>query len=150
MILTGLEFLYMVQVKLKQNKMKNNLLWAMFAGFILHSCVFIRMDDSIDLGDNYRFIQDTPQTIIFHTDEKYKGVGKQIIPPIILSYDFNDRYIIAKSQEVDEMTGNKKGKPLRYWIIDKSLKDQKVEPLDSIDFYNNLKLLKLKLQLKEY
>lgn len=128
-------------------KMKN--INIVFILLFFQSCVFIRQDDSIDLGNNYRFIQDTPQTIIYHTSEKYDGVGISVIPPIVLSYDFDDKYIIAKSQEVDEMTGSKEGKSLRYWIIDKSLKGQKVEPLDSVDFYNNLKLLKVKLQLKE-
>lgn len=129
--------------------MKNNFLWTVLVGFVLHSCVFIRMDDSIDLGDNYRFIQDNPKVIIYNTNLTSKSSGVNIVPPVVLSYDFDDKYIIAKSQEVDEMTGSKEGKPLRYWIIDKSLKGQEVEPLDSVDFYNNLKLLKVHLQLKE-
>lgn|SRR5690554_2442583 len=129
--------------------MKNNFLWTVLVGFVLHSCVFIRMDDSIDLGDNYRLIQDNPKVIIYNTNSTSKSSGVNIVPPVVLSYDFDDKYIIAKSQEVDEMTGSKEGKPLRYWIIDKSLKGQEVEPLDSVDFYNNLKLLKVHLQLKE-
>lgn len=129
--------------------MKNNFLWTVLVGFVLHSCVFIRMDDSIDLGDNYRLIQDNPKVIIYNTNLTSKSSGVNIVPPVVLSYDFDDKYIIAKSQEVDEMTGSKEGKPLRYWIIDKSLKGQEVEPLDSVDFYNNLKLLKVHLQLKE-
>lgn len=118
-----------------------------FILLFFQSCVFIRQDDSIDLGNNYRYIQDTPQTIIYHTSEKYEGVGISVIPPIVLSYDFNDKYIITKSQEVDEMTGSKEGNPLRYWIIDKSLEGSLVEPMDSVTFFQQLEALKINLEL---
>lgn len=82
----------------------------MLAGFVLHSCIFIRMDDSIDLGYNYRLIQDYPKVIIYNMDSTSKIVGGvNILPPIVFSYDFNDKYIIAKSQEVSEMTGARRG-----------------------------------------
>lgn len=105
------------------------------------------MNNSIDLGNNCRFIQDTPQTIIYHSNDKYEGVGIEIIPPIVLSYDFDDKYIIAKSQEVDKMTGNKEGKSRRFWIIDKTTKGKKVEPMDSIIFYQRLQELNINLKL---
>lgn len=127
--------------------MKNNLLWTMFVGLVLHSCVFIRMDDSIDLGDNYRLIQDNPKVIIYNTNSTSESSGANIVPPIVLSYDFNDKYIIAKSQEIDEMTGSKEGKPLRYWIIDKSLEGSPVEPMDSVAFFQQLEALKINLEL---
>lgn|SRR5699024_4246643 len=127
--------------------MKNNLLWTMLVGLVLHSCVFIRMDDSIDLGDNYRLIQDNPKVIIYNTNSTSKSSGANIVPPIVLSYDFNDKYIIAKSQEIDEMTGSKEGKLLRYWIIDKSLEGSPVEPMDSVAFFQQLEALKINLEL---
>lgn len=118
------------------------------ASILVQSCVFIRQDDSIDLGDNYMFIQDAPQTIIYHKSDSYEGSAIEIIPPIVLSYEFNNRYIIAKTQEVDEMTGSKEGKPIRYWIIDKQLKGKSVEPMDSIRFYKTLEAQNIKITLK--
>lgn len=65
--------------------MKNNFLWTVLVGFVLHSCVFIRMDDSIDLGDNYRLIQDNPKVIIYNTNSTSKSSGVNIVPPVVLS-----------------------------------------------------------------
>lgn len=116
---------------------------------LIQSCIGVRLDDSIDLGNNYRFIQDTPQTIIYHVGNKYDGTGEEVVPPIVLSYQFNDRYIIAKSQEVDEMTGSKEGKPIRYWIIDKQIKTPLIKPKDSIDFYKILNNKGIELSFEE-
>jgi len=113
------------------------------------SCVFIREDDSIDLGNSYRFIQDAPQTIIHHSGDKYKGVGIEVIPPVVLSYNFDHRYIIVRSQEVDEMTGSRENRSIRYWIVDKQMKELKVEPMDSAGFYNALRSLNIKIRLKD-
>ncbi len=120
---------------------------ALLASMLLHSCVFIRMDDSIDLGSKYRYIQDSPQTIIYHESSKYEGIGAEIIPPVVLSYKFNERYIIAKSQVVDEMTGSEEGKPIHYWIVDKTMDGAPVNPLDSVTFYQRLKELDIDLSL---
>lgn len=115
-----------------------NLLGAIFLTVLMSSCTFIRMDDSIDLGNKYRYIQDSPQAIIYNTSSESKGSGVNIVPPVVKSYAFNDRYIIAKSQEVDEMTGNPEGKPIHYWIVDKTSKGASVEPMDSVTFYKKL------------
>ncbi|SEH97907.1 hypothetical protein SAMN02927937_02513 [Paenimyroides aquimaris] len=109
-----------------------------FLLILTQSCIGIRTDDSINLGNNYRFIQDTPQTIIYHSNDNYEGIGVEIIPPMVLSYQFDDRYIIVKSQDIDETTGNIEGKSIRYWIIDKRLRANSVESLDSINFYRIL------------
>ena len=90
---------------------------------LLRSCIFIRMGDSIDLGSNYRYIPDAPQVIIYHASPKYEGVGTIVVPPVVKSYAYDDRYIIAKSQEVDEKTGIAKGKPIKYWLIDKEFEN---------------------------
>lgn len=113
------------------------------------SCVFIRMDDSIDLGNKYRYVQDYPQAILYHKSSEYKGGGINIIPPVVLSYKFNDRYIIAKSQEVDKMTGNEEGLHVHYWIIDKTTDGAPVEPMDSTTFNQGLIELKIGLNFKE-
>ena len=98
-----------------------NFLGLIYIVLLMSSCTFIRIDDSIDLGNKYRYIQEYPQVIIYNTSSKSKATGINIVPPIVISYAFNDKYIIAKSQEVDEITGSMKGKPIRYWIIDKKL-----------------------------
>jgi hypothetical protein len=125
-----------------------NLLGATFLTVLMSSCTFIRMDDSIDLGNKYRYIQDYPQVIIYNTSSESKGSGVNIVPPVVKSYAFNDRYIIAKSQEVDEMTGNPEGKPIHYWIVDKTSKGASVEPMDSTAFYAALKVKQIKLSLE--
>lgn len=120
---------------------------ALLVSMLLHSCVFIRMDDSIDLGNRYRYVQDYPQAILYHKTPEYKGGGINIIPPVVLSYKFNERYIIAKSQVVDEMTGSEEGKPIHYWIVDKTMDGAPVNPLDSVTFYQRLKELDIDLSL---
>ncbi|MBI9065027.1 MAG: hypothetical protein JEZ14_23780 [Marinilabiliaceae bacterium] len=112
-----------------------------FFGLILlvNSCIFIHMDDSIDLGGNYRYIQDSPQSIIYHESSEYEGDGMEVIPPAVLNYDFNDRYIIAKSKDWESEV-------IKYWLIDKKQDCFEIEPLDSLTFYNLL--LKNRIELK--
>lgn len=118
--------------------------------FLLSSCTFIRMDDSIDLGSKYRYIQDYPQTIVYHRTEKYEGVGLTVIEPIVLSYDYNEKYIIAKSQEhVAIKQEGEAEKPILYWIIDKSSDPKNIKPMDSLSFYRQVEYLKIELELKE-
>lgn len=127
---------------LEQEQSKSNMryfLGVAFLTLLMSSCTFTRMDDSIDLGKKYRYIQESPQVIIYNTSSESKGSGVNIVPPVVKSYAFNDRYIIAKSQEVDEMTGSAEGKPVHYWIVDKTKNGTSVEPMDSVAFYNQLK-----------
>lgn len=105
------------------------------------SCDFKFMDDSIDLGNNYRFIQDYPQAIIYHSTEEYKGIGINIVPPNVIEYDFNDEYIIAKSISNDSI--------INYWIINKQNNETKVKPLDSIAFYEFLNDKEILLKLDD-
>jgi len=105
------------------------------------------MDDSIDLGNNYRFIQDSPKTIIFHQTEEYEGVGIEVIPPVVLNYSFNEKYIIAKTQEVNNMTGKKIENSFHYWIIDKENKQVKINSMNLVTFENILNNKNIKLEL---
>lgn len=105
----------------------------------LWSCEFIRTDDSINLGDNYRYIQDYPNTIIYHKTSKYEGTGKEIVPPIVIAYKYNEVIIIVKTIDLDD-------KQHKYWIVDKRCRGTKVEPLDSITFYK--KLIELDIELR--
>lgn len=118
-----------------------------FTIILIQSCVFIRMDDSIDLGNNYRFIQDSPKTIIFHQTEEYEGVGIEVIPPVVLNYSFNEKYIIAKTQEVNNMTGKKIENSFHYWIIDKENKQVKINSMNLVTFENILNNKNIKLEL---
>lgn len=118
---------------------------------LLSSCSSIRMDDSVDLGDKYRYIQDYPQTIIYHETEKYNGTGVNVIDPIVKNYSFNDRYIIAKSQEEEIIKRDVSSKaPIHYWIIDKKENLHLVQPMDSASFYQRLKSLNIELSFTEH
>jgi hypothetical protein len=106
---------------------------------LMQSCVFTKIDDSINLGNKYRYIQDYPQTIIFHRSIKYEGTGKEIVPPNVKTYSFDSLYIIAKSISLED-------KKLKYWIVDKRAKGAVVRPLDSTNFYQQLKELEINLK----
>ncbi len=106
---------------------------------LTQSCVFIRIDDSIDLGNKYRFIQDYPQAIIYHKTPKYKGAGINVVPPNVTTYKFDNQFIIAKSKDLED-------KQIKYWIVDKKANGELVEPLDSVSFYNELKSLDIELK----
>ncbi|NQW37061.1 MAG: hypothetical protein HQ471_08655 [Flavobacteriales bacterium] len=105
------------------------------------SCVFTRIDDSIDLGKKYRYIQDYPQTIIYHKTEKYNGIGLNAVPPTVLNYDFNDKFIIAKNVDLEK-------EEMNYWIIDKDKDNSDIKPLDSLTFHRTLIEKKIGLRLK--
>jgi hypothetical protein len=116
----------------------------------LHSCVFIRIDDSIDLGDKFRYIQDYPQTIIYHENEKYKGVGINVVAPIVNAYNFDDRYIIARSSDMQKFDPEKYSSDslVSYWIVDKEKPVGSIEPMDSINFYKQLEIQHISLRFK--
>jgi len=121
--------------------------WVMVAIMLLwSSCTLIRIEGSIELGNQYRYVQDFPQAIIYHPTTAYQGGGIYIIPPLVTAYAFNDRYIIVKSNEIDIETGRNKGIPIQYWIVDKQGQGQSVEPLDSIGFEQTRRDLNIQLQ----
>ena len=92
------------------------------------SCVFIRKDDSIDLGNRYRYIQDYPQTIIYHNSEKYEGTGVEIVAPIVLQYSYDKSFILAKTKDIET-------NDTIFWIIHK--KNHNIEKYyDSIQYQN--------------
>ena len=100
-----------------------------------NSCIFVRIDDSIDLGGKYRYIQDYPQTIIHYNTQNYKGIGEEVILPIVLKYSFNDDYIFAKTKDLEN-------NDTIFWIVNKSLNNT-VKYEDSVAFYNFLHEKKL-------
>lgn len=98
-------------------------------------------NDNEDLGNNFYFVRDGNfSSIMRSADGKYKGTtGYEIIPPLVVDYNFNDSYIIAKTK------GKKQS--VKYWILDKAQHKREIplEPLDSVNFYN--KLLKENISL---
>ncbi|NDV58063.1 hypothetical protein [Bacteroides sp. 519] len=116
-------------------KIKKCLLICMFfISTIVFVAIFLpvltKMDDSVNLGDKYLYIQDYPQAIISYETDEYKGIGHFVVPPIIIDYNFNNEFIIAitKDLEVNDII---------YWIVDK--KTQIVEQFsDRLDFYHTL------------
>ena len=110
--------------------------------FLFNSCIYMHTDDSIDLGDNYRFIQDYPKTIIYHRTPKYNGTGLQIIPPNVEEYNFDKSYIIARTKDENEV--------IKYWILDKSSYkiDIPLQPMDSVEFYKSLSAKNINLSFE--
>jgi len=106
---------------------------------VLFFPVLIRMDDSLDLGNGYRFEQDYPQSVFIKYDTKdIKGMTSDIIPPVVLKYNYNKKFIIAITKDFHT-------KDTLYWIVNK--KEKKTECLDSIEFYKILKGRNMNLEL---
>lgn len=51
--------------------------------------VILRIDDSFDFGDQYRYVMDYPQALIYHETEEYEGSGGIVVPGFILKYNSN-------------------------------------------------------------
>jgi hypothetical protein len=99
------------------------------------------------LGKGYLLIVDnTNYVVINYKDHEHE---RTIIPPKIVEYGYDDRWILAKSYDryVDSTT---------YWIIDKELKPNFSEgdlsvvygPLDSIQFQSKKKEYSILVSLK--
>jgi len=82
-------------------------------------------------------------TICYNTakeGENRKGI--EMVEPKVVEYNFNDKYIIAKT------IGVYKSK-VKYWIIDKDLAQSNMpKSLDSISFYTELLNKGINLKLK--
>ncbi|CAN5614482.1 hypothetical protein BH09BAC4_BH09BAC4_00600 [soil metagenome] len=115
------------------------------------SCVFIRMDDSFDLGDRYRYQPDYPQCIINQEMEEHVGTGPYVVTPVVNAYNFNDRYIIARSKEEIVIRADSLAEtPTNYWIIDKKVPfvEGSYQSMDSVAFFYQLSKRKINLSLK--
>lgn len=106
----------------------------------------------VELGNNFALLQQDDTDIEYSpngSENCYQG-GVQVVPWEVVAYNFNDRWIIAKS---DSKAGNNP----QYWIIDKlydfspdyrkELEKQTIGPLDSIGFYKTLKEHNIALSL---
>lgn len=109
--------------------------------FISTFPVSIRIDDSIDLGNNYRYIQDYPRTIIHYGTKEYEGVGVEVIPPNILKYKSNKEFVIAKTVDIEL-------KDTIFWILNKQ-KNIVKQYTDSILFAEEIETQKIDMILSD-
>ncbi len=105
----------------------------------LFSCVYNDTAITEDLGSQYFYLGAGNESQILLGDEK-KNTGITIIPQEVVEYNFNNRYIIAKSVT---KTGNIAKQ--NFWIVDKKDKSS-IVPLDSISFTKKIEELNLKLK----
>ena len=110
----------------------------------------------VNLGNNFALLQWDDTDIVYDRNGDKKCFSSsesvQVVPFEVVAYNFNDRWIIAKSD-------SKAGDNPQYWIIDKQynfsrlgyreeLQRQTTGPLDSISFYKTIKTYGIDLQLK--
>lgn len=106
--------------------------------------VKIQMDDLVDLGENYYFINNGKEsTILLNTAVKGRPIiGDEVIPSEVVQYSSNSQFIIALS--IDRETSQK-----MYWVIDKRSQEKLPVSSDSLQFNKYLDLKDIKLKLKE-
>jgi len=91
-----------------------------------------------ELGHGYYFLGDGHESQILlnlKPDAKSK-IGKTIVPPEVIRYNFDDQYIIAESID---------GKGYLYWLIKKGELDS-LQSVDSLEFFTRISLLGLELK----
>ena len=117
---------------------KNLLL--VFVVICLSSCLGNDTAITEDLGDKYFYLGAGNESQILLGDER-KNIGITIIPQEVIEYNFDNRFIIAKS--VAKLNNNVQ----EFWVVDKKSKDSIVS-LDSISFMKKIEGLGLKIRLK--
>lgn len=106
------------------------------------------------LGNNFQFIVDNRDfQVILYCNDYCCNSGTDAVPPKVVSYNYNSKWIIAKSYDRDKDS-------IYYWIIDKDfkieydehtdkkLKQQIIGNLDSVSFYKKLEELNINLKLR--
>ncbi|MEN5057825.1 hypothetical protein [Sphingobacterium kitahiroshimense] len=93
-----------------------------------------------ELGDDYYFLGDGHESqILLNLKPSAKSkIGKTIVAPEVIRYNFDDQYIIAES--IDG-----KGEGYLYWLIRKGELDS-LHPVDSLEFFTRISLLGLELK----
>ena len=123
---------------------------------LLFTCPKYPFMKIVELGDNFALLQQDDTDIVYDRNGDKECFSSsesvQVVPFEVVAYNFNDRWIIAKSD-------SKAGDNPQYWIIDKKynfsrlgyreeLQRQTTGPLDSISFYKTIKTYGIDLQLK--
>jgi hypothetical protein len=100
----------------------------------------------VELGNDFYYLGDggESQILLNLKPEAKSKVGKTIIPPEVIRYNFNENFIIA--QTVGKVSGKE---AYKYWIVEKNKMNQdSITHLDSISFYKNLDILHIKIKLE--
>ena len=106
--------------------------------------VYLSSSYDIDLGNNYYFLADAneSQILLNSKSEAKSKVGKTIIPPEVILYNYDENFIIA--QTLEKINGKELYK---YWIVEKMKKNQyPISPLDSLTFFKSIDSLQIKLK----
>lgn len=100
----------------------------------------------VELGDGYYYLGDGGESQILlnlKPDAKSK-VGKTIIPAEVISYNFNEKFIIA--QTVEKINTEV---IYKYWIVKKNkINQDAIIALDSTNFYRHLDSLQIEIGLE--
>ena len=123
---------------------------------ILPSCDYCKLWGVTTMGNGFSIVEsDKDHVAIDYCTSKCCDSGIPIVPSNITEYNYDSKWIIAKSVNVTSNT---------YWIVDKNF-DIKLEydnnmekqilkhvlgPLDSADFYKKVNYNKIDLTLKKY
>ena len=112
--------------------------------WLLESCVYNHTDNIEDLGNGYYYLGDGSESQILQgTKPNDYSFGITIVPQEVIEYNFDNSHIIAKSIVY------KLGVPqAKYWIIEKTKKNQAIIPLDSITFSIRVKKENIQLELQ--
>ena len=104
------------------------------------------------LGNNlYLSEYDNIDRKILYSEEECSGFGIEIVPMTVTEFNFNEKWIIAKSMSYREKSN------IQYWIIKNDffddpnvdlIKANTIGPLDSITFGNNLKEKNIDIRLR--
>lgn len=127
------------------------ILASVITSIVLYSCanrvnLYDHTAALIELGNDFYYLGDGSESqILLNLKPGAKSkVGKTIIPPEVIRYNYDESFIIAQTLE------RVNSKELyKYWIVEKTKKNQElVNPLDSITFYKNIDSLLIKIKLK--
>ncbi len=116
---------------------------ALFLSLILlTSCVYDHTDSIIELGNNYYFVADGNESEILLNISKSSGhkVGRIITGKEVVEYNFDEKYIIAKSIN----DGVEK-----FWFIEKQIDLDSIRSLSLNDFYSKIEEMNIEMPLKK-
>ena len=122
--------------------------------FLLTSCNYCKLWGVTSMGNNFSIVEsDKDHVAINYCTSQCCDSGIPIVPSNITEYNFNSKWIIAKS--INSSTNS-------YWIIEKEFKIESdshlrekifnhvLGPLDSIDFRKKIDENKIELILTKY
>ena len=108
----------------------------------LCSCVFRHMNIEEKLGNGYYYIGAAKESQILYNEKGSTNSGLIVTEAEILEYNYNEKFIIAKSKTVI-------GDTLKFWIIDKTMEYGNYTSMNSNKFYERKEKLKINLKLKK-